>query len=110
FRPDGAAIAALDWLGANAARVEQSQTAGAEFLGTGNGQPRQQVRLVHPSVLGDVGLEVEEPGPRWVRWTIVDDFNGSGIDSRHAVVDRVAGVITFGDGLRGRTPQIGERI
>jgi len=110
YRPDGAAIAALDWVGANAARVEQSQTAGAEFLGTGTGQPRQQVRLVHPSALGDIGLEVEEPGPRWVRWTIVEDFNASGIDSRHAVIDRAAGIVTFGDGLRGRAPQMGERI
>ncbi len=110
FRPDGAAIGPMDWVGANAARIEQSRTAAAEFLGTGTGQPRQQVRLVHPSVLGDIGLEIEEPGPRWVRWALVDDFNGSGIDSRHAVLDRASGIVTFGDGLRGRTPQIGERI
>lgn len=110
YRPDGTAIPALEWVGANAARVEQSESAGAEFLGVGTGQPRQQVRLVHPSVLGGVGLEVEEAGPRWVPWRLVEDFNASAAASRDAVLDRAAGIITFGDGVRGRPPQIGERI
>ena len=111
FRPDGTALTALEWVGSNAARVEQSETAGAEFLGAGNGQPRQDLRLVDNSVIGDdLVLEVEEAGPRWVRWQIVEDFNGSGIDSRDAVLDRAAGTVSCGDGLRGRVFQIGERV
>ncbi len=111
FRPDGTPVSRLDWLGANASRIEQAQSAGAEFLGVGTGQPDQQVQLVHGSVLGaDAGVQVEEPGAGWVGYPIGSDFNASSADSRHAVLDRALGVVRFGDGLRGRCPQIGERI
>jgi hypothetical protein len=113
FRPDASALTAVEWIGANVARVEHATTAPAELLGIGTGQPDQQYRLVHGSVLGDdLALEVEEQAavPRFVPWQLVEDFRGSGIDDRHAVIDRQAGVVQFGNGLRGRSPQLGERI
>jgi hypothetical protein len=111
FRPDGSALAPLEWLGTNAARVEQAVTARAEFLGAGTGEPGQAVALVHGDVIGDVALDVEEHGAsRWVPWTQVDDLRASAVDDRHFLLDREAGVVRFGDGRRGRPPQIGERI
>lgn len=111
YRPGGAPLAALEWVGANAAPVEQAAAATAEFLGTGTGEPGQEYRLVHPGVLGDVALDVEEQGTgRWVPWTQVDDLRAAGVDDRAFTVDREAGVVRFGDGRRGRPPQIGERI
>lgn len=38
------------------------------------------------------------------RWRVVPDFDASGPDERHVVLDREAGTITFGDGNRGRVP------
>jgi predicted phage baseplate assembly protein len=111
FRPGGQAVPAMEWVGANAAPVEQSATASAEFLGVGTGEPGQQFRLVHAGVLGPVQLDVEEQGAgRWVPWTHVEDLRASGVDERAFVVDREAGVVRFGDHRRGRPPQIGERI
>ena len=111
FRPDGGAIGAMEWVGANAIRVEQSESARAEFLGTGTGEPGQQLRLVHGQVLGGVELDVEEQGAgRWVPWTQVEDFRAAGPDDRVFTVDREAGLVRSGDARRGRAPQIGERI
>ncbi|WP_226483042.1 putative baseplate assembly protein [Natrinema amylolyticum] len=38
------------------------------------------------------------------RWQVIPDFDASGPDDRHVVLDREAGTITFGDGNRGRVP------
>ncbi|GAA0460736.1 putative baseplate assembly protein [Paractinoplanes deccanensis] len=111
YRPAGAALPAVEWVGANAAPVEQAAEAAAEFLGTGTGEPGQEYRLVHPGVLGDVALDVEEQGTgRWRPWSQVGDLRAAGVDDRVFTVDREAGVVRFGDGRRGRPPQIGERI
>ncbi len=111
FRPDGDALPAVEWVGANAAEVEQAVTARAEFLGTGTGEPAQELSLVHPDVLGTVALDVEEQGTgRWVPWTQRDSLRSSDVDDRHFTVDAESGVVRCGDGRRGRPWQIGERI
>ncbi|WP_250002265.1 putative baseplate assembly protein [Actinoplanes sp. M2I2] len=111
FRPDGGGIGALDWIGVNAARAEQSRAARAEYLGSGTAEPGQTLRLVHAQVLGEVGLDVEEQGAgRWVPWTQVEDFRAAGPDDRVFVVDREAGQVRFGEVHHGRAPQLGERI
>ena len=111
YRPKGAPLPAVEWVGANAAAVEQAAEATAEFLGTGTGEPGQEFRLVHPGVLGEVTLDVEEQGAgRWVPWRQVTDLRACGVDDRVFAVDPEAGAVRFGDGRRGRPPQIGERI
>jgi hypothetical protein len=111
FRPSGGSIPAVEWVGTNAASVEQARTYSAEFLGVGTGEPTQRRPLVHNGVLGTVEIDVEEHGAgRWVPWQHVEDLRGSAVDDRHVVVDREAGVVTCGDGRRGRVWQIGERI
>jgi hypothetical protein len=111
FRPDGSSIGAMEWAGVNAARVQQTEAARAEFLGTGTGEPGQEYRLVHGQVIGTITLDVEEQGQgRWVPWTQVDDFRAAGPDDRVFTVDAEAGVVRFGEIHRGRAPQIGERI
>ena len=111
FRPGGGDIPAIEWLDTNASRVEQASVARAEFVGTGTGHPDQRRSLVHAGVLGSIDLDVEElGGSRWVPWTQVEHFRGSGMDDRHFVVDRQAGTVTCGDGRRGRVWLIGERI
>lgn len=109
FRPTGGNLPALDWVGVNAAGVEQSRTSQAEYLGMGTGEPSQERSMVYAGVLGVVQIDVEEIG-RWVPWTQVDDFRASKVDDRHVVVDRESGTLRCGDGRRGRVWQIGERI
>lgn len=40
-------------------------------------------------------------------WVSVDDFDASGPDDRHYVLDAAAGTVTFGDGRRGAVPPAG---
>jgi hypothetical protein len=52
-------------------------------------------------------LEVEfnaegDPSAVWVTWRPVVNLRSSGPDDRHYVVDRAQGLLTFGDGTRGR--------
>src|SRR5690606_35192499 len=75
-----------------------------------DGGAGQAYTLVHvPVVAGTLVLEVEEPGG-WTRWTEVDDFSAAQRDDRVFTLDPEAGEVVFGDGTRGRPPQIGERI
>lgn len=111
YRRDGGPLRRFAWVGLNAAEVVQHQTALPEFLGMGSAQPNQQVTLIHKDVVkGSVGVQVEEEGGRWKSWQEVEHFHASSDDDRHFVVDSEAGTVTFGNGVNGRAPQIGERI
>lgn len=41
----------------------------------------------------------------WVLWERQDSFAASGPNDRHYVIDRIRGMITFGDGIQGRIPR-----
>jgi hypothetical protein len=110
FRRDGAGFGKIQWIGENAVDVIQHSRAKAVFLGTGDGQPSQEVTLIHtPVIPGSVVIDVEEPSA-WTQWTEVDSFHASSEDDRHFVVDHQTGQVRFGTGLQGRAPQYGERI
>jgi hypothetical protein len=98
------------FVGINATEVTQSVKAFPEFLGTGNGQPGQTFTLIHKPVLQDSArIQVEEVSG-WTDWQAVDSFEASGESSRDYLLDLEAGTVRFGNGVRGRAPQIGERI
>lgn len=110
FRADASALPAVLWVGANATEVEQARRAAPEYLGTGTGEADQRYTVVHrPVIAGSLLVEVEEPGG-WTPWTPTDDFHAAGEDGRYYVLDPEAGEVRFGNGVRGRAPQIGERI
>jgi predicted phage baseplate assembly protein len=81
--------------------AEQSQAIQGP-IGTGSGEPHQQLSLAQPSVHGgEISLEVAEAtGP--VEWTARPDFDLSGRAGSHFVLDAQPGVLTFGDGEAGR--------
>lgn len=109
-RRDSASIGRVLWVGANAVEVEQSVAAVPEFLGTGTAEADQSYRLVNRPVLaGTLQLEVEEQGD-WKPWQEVDSFVAADESDRVFTLDAEAGAVTFGNGVRGRAPQIGERI
>jgi hypothetical protein len=98
------------FVGINATEVVQMVTALPEFVGTGTAQASQTYTLVHrPVIDGTTSIQVEE-AQGWTDWQAVDGFEESKEDSRHYVLDPEAGTILFGNGVRGRAPQIGERI
>src|SRR5262249_50989054 len=110
FRPDQSSLPRVSLVTANATEVLQQTTARPEFLGTGGAQANQEYGLVNwRGRASTVELEVEESAG-WVPWSEVENFHASVADSRHYVLDTEAGVVRFGNGERGRPPQIGERI
>ena len=58
----------------------------------------REQRLVH--VTDEAGMKTES----WVKWTETPTFADTDNNSRCYVVDRCAGVITFGNGRKGRIP------
>lgn len=110
FRKDGASFGSVTYVVANAAQVWDSRKANPEYLGTGTAQAGQTYSLVNSPVLdGTLIIQVEEASG-WVQWNVVDGFYASTSDSRDCTVDLEAGAVTFGNGVQGMAPQIGQRI
>ena len=91
-----AAVNAVDVIGQGVARDV--------MLGVGDGRPDQMLQLPQAGVDGDsLALQVEESG-RWADWQQVPHFAAAGPDSRVYKLDAAAGLVQFGDGLRGKRP------
>ena len=104
-----------------------------EVIGSGTGEPDQTFSISLAPVLNGQRVEVREVEPPtaadqaalgadamtlvvddvgsiseiWVRWQEVPDFYASTPASRHYSIDRLNGIIAFGDGTRGRSPPRG---
>ena len=75
-----------------------------------NGLPYQAFQLKHAPVLQhSLILDVKLPGGPWQRWQEVQDFDHSGPDDPHYLLNLDEGIITFGDGINGRIPPVGPR-
>jgi hypothetical protein len=97
------------FIGVNATEVVQLRRSLPEFLGIGNGEASQTFQLVNRNVIvSSTVVQVEESG--WTDWHAVDDFVASAEDQRHYVLDPEAGTIRFGNGVKGKAPQTGQRI
>jgi hypothetical protein len=121
----------------NSALSRNYSTIRNEILGSSDGTPDQVFKFSNPPVLegqhiyvremtppsksemeaikkeeGDDAVEIEtdnagNPSKIWVRWHEVDNFYNSSGDSRHYVLDHIAGQIKFGDGRKGMRPPSG---
>jgi len=107
----------LSWIGINAVEIDQRTTLAGRVLGVSTGAADQSFQL--PGVSCDAGtlrIEVEETGLGYRAWHRVDDLAAVSADpqvARHAAayeLDSEAGVIRFGDGVRGRVPEAQMRI
>jgi hypothetical protein len=80
-------------------------------LGGGDSSPHQEFSLtkfpVQQSSLTLVSLETTgtPPRPEWRRWTLRQDLDASKRNDAHFLLDATRGVLTFGDGEKGRVPQ-----
>jgi hypothetical protein len=125
----------LSWLGINATMVQQRVPGTGEVLGTGTGEPDQQVQLANRPVLpetvelftlGDgqepqrwypindllaADPEVPKQDPRRPLYPVKPDVKDTA-ESRLNVftLEPESGVIRFGDGAHGRRPARGVRI
>jgi len=100
----------LSYVGVNAVDVIGQGVIRDQMLGIGEGRPGQVLQLSQQDLdPASLELQVEEDG-RWVDWAQVAHFAASGPDSRVYRLDAAAGLIHFGDGLRGRRPPSGRRI
>jgi predicted phage baseplate assembly protein len=118
----------------NAVDAYNHETIPEEILGSSDGSPLQEVKLLRSPLLEDEVIivrerqkpaleDVAELGPDavvpaepdnpqnnevWVRYARVESFFASGPRSRHYTIDYVTGVIGFGDGRRGLVPPEGK--
>jgi Baseplate J-like protein len=76
----------------------------AEFLGDGTGAPLQQLTMpAKPVQHASFRLFTIEQG-EWCEWSLRPDFDASGRDDAHFLLDATNGTVSFGDGERGRVP------
>jgi len=124
---------------ANTVLAESATSVTNEVLGVSNGTPDQSFRFMHTPVLPGQLIEVLEPrkhlqteepvygagatpaplrpdtanapdGSIWIEWREVPDFYASLPRDRHYVLDRLTGVVTFGDGQTGMAPPRGSKV
>jgi predicted phage baseplate assembly protein len=100
----------LTWAGVNCVAVEQRRTLGRQTIGQGTGASGLELRLGAESVeAATLLVEVEEEeGLR--AWRQVPDTAAAGRDDRVYSLDAEAGLIRFGDGVRGLVPAAGRMI
>lgn len=96
--------------GFNVVPALNAETAPREVLGRSDGRPSQAFTLRHRNVLaGTLELAVQEdvdPTAPLTPWSETLDLAAAGPFDRVFSLDREAGLITFGDGLRGRIPPL----
>lgn len=96
----------------NAGPATNAETVTNEYVGIGNGLSDQTAQLNSTNVLPDsVQLAVEDVEDGLLHtWKRVDDFDTSSPDDRVFVLDPEAGLIYFGDGVRGSSPGMDMRV
>jgi predicted phage baseplate assembly protein len=100
----------LSWLGINVVAVDQRRTLRGVVVGQSTGDADQEFSLPSQSVEPD-SLEIEvEEAEGYRPWRRIDCLDLAGRDDAVFSLDSEAGLIRFGDGLRGRIPEFSRRI
>jgi predicted phage baseplate assembly protein len=107
FTPQGAVALSVRELRLPSATKPGRLTVEAEDLGEGTGRPNQRAILSSPPVVTPslAVFSVEEGRLR--HWERRADFEASTGSDVHVVADPEDGILTFGDGERGRVPPEG---
>lgn len=102
----------LSWAGVNAARIYQAVPVANEFLGTGTGEPDQTFSLANTPVLPNtVAIALQDPLSGAVGvWRRTDDLLAALPGDPVFDLDAEAGLVRFGDGIRGARPPLGVRL
>jgi baseplate J-like protein len=101
----------LSWMGMNAVQIDQRQSFGGQIIGVSTGLTDQQFPVgagsIDPSTFQ---LQVDETGSGFREWTQTDDLAVAARNQSAYSLDSEDGIVTFGDGIRGRIPPLGARI
>lgn len=101
----------LSWMGVNAVQIEQYRTLRNVVAGASSGAADQRIQLAATSVdPASLVVEVQRTDGRYETWTRVDDLYLHGRDDKVYQLDAEAGVLGFGDGMRGAVPPSNARI
>lgn len=101
----------LSWVGINAVEIDGRQTLANRLIGPSDGSIDQQLPLPAASVeAATLELQVEEPGRGFQTWQRIEDLATAGRDAAVYSLDSEAGVVRFGNGVRGIVPESGTRI
>ena len=118
----------------NATWVKQVETVRDEIIGSSTGMSSQLFKLSRLPVVEEelwvneagslteeeraglaaspavMGAADQNDGTKdfWVEWQPVEDFSTSTPESRHYMIDRTAGTVSFGDGVHGMIPPAGQ--
>jgi predicted phage baseplate assembly protein len=102
---------AVSWIGINAVEIDQRQTIKGRVIGQSTGAADQVMLLPARSVEPETFiLQVEEIGLGFVKWRAVDDLALMSRDDTVYTLDSEAGNVTFGNGIFGRIPTLGQRV
>lgn len=90
----------------NTVSATQGKTIAYEFHES-TGLPYQHLEANDKPILANtLLLEVLEEDQQWHEWLEAPDFDHSGPNDRHYLLDAEAGLIQFGDDMRGRIPPV----
>jgi hypothetical protein len=103
--------ARFTWVGINTTRVLQAVPVANELVGLGNGEPDQAFALANrPVIKSSISLVIEDDAGRGRPWRLTDDLLAADANAEVFTLDPEAGVLQFGDGLRGVRPPANRRI
>ena len=101
---------ALSWLGINVVKIDQRKTIQNVVISTSTGAPDQTIQLPAASIeSSSFKLQVEKLEVGYINWHSLPLHAASKNDTVFEL-DSEAGVVKFGDGLRGVVPEKGSRI
>jgi predicted phage baseplate assembly protein len=92
----------------NTIPVTQGATIAGENHSVDHQLPTQILQLENSPILaGSQKIQILESDGQWKEWQEVLDFDASGPDDAHYVLNRVTGEVQFADGIHGRMPPAG---
>ncbi len=102
---------AVSWVGINAVEIDQRKTLTNRVIAHSTGVADQEWQLPGQSVEAEsLVMQVEESGRGFQPWQRIEDLALASRDAAVYQLDREAGTIRFGDGMRGRIPETGMRV
>ena len=97
----------IDFIRANTVEAINLSTIREEVLGVSDGRPDQSFTLARtPVEAASLELVTEVEGEDNEEWQQVEDFLATKPDDKHFLLNPTTGTITFGNGDRGRIPQL----
>lgn len=101
----------LSWMGLNTVGIEHRRSLRNVVLGATNGTSSQQMALPAQSVdPQSLVIEVQRADGLYEMWTRTDELAAHDRADKVFRLDPEAGVLTFGDGLRGAIPPRGAKV